>query len=437
MAKLGWLGAASVIFLCFNVGCSDDSGAERPSGTGGSGGTGGNGGSGPACSEAEAAGCDVSVAPSDDDTAALKSALIEQVQSNQTLCLCPGTYSITQQLSLAAVPGVTIKGLGATREDTVVDFAAQTEGDDGLKVTSDQFTIENLWVKNSPGNGVVVDGAEDVTFRNLKVSWDAGSVTENGAYAVYPVKSKRVIIEDTEVIGAADAGVYVGQCQDAIVRNNVVHGNVAGIEIENTINAEVYDNDAYDNTAGILVFVLPKLEQKSGVKALVRDNNVHDNNRANFAEAGTIVASVPAGTGLLLLAADEVEVRNNTIENNGSTGVLAVSMTTLEVLVGSKPDPETNPYSEGVYIHGNTFTNNGTQPDSLFEVYKLNPVEDIVWDGVIDPAATLQPLCLGNAPLPSFRNLNADDGGLLDPAKHTTDATPHECTITELPGVSW
>lgn len=34
---------------------------------------------------------------------------------------------------------------------------------------------------------------------------------------------------------------------------------MAGIEIENSLNAEVYENEATENTGGILVFDLPDL----------------------------------------------------------------------------------------------------------------------------------------------------------------------------------
>jgi len=49
-------------------------------------------------------------------------------------------------------------------------------------------------------------------------------------------------------IAAADAGSYVGQSKNVIVRNNRAESNVAGIEIENTQGADVYDNVAVDNT---------------------------------------------------------------------------------------------------------------------------------------------------------------------------------------------
>jgi parallel beta-helix repeat protein len=274
-----------------------------------------------------------------------------------------------------------------------------------------------------------------VTFRKLRVSWDAGSVTENGAYAVYPVKSKRVIIEDSEVVGAADAGIYVGQCNEAIVRNNKVHGNVAGIEIENSTDSEVYGNESYDNTAGILVFTLPNLEKKDGLRAKVHDNVVNSNNRANFAEAGSIVASVPSGTGFLVLAADDTEIVGNTADGNESVAVLVVSLTTLNLILQTTPDAGTDPDPERTFIHGNTFTNTGTNPQGIFEAYGIKPMEEVVWDGVIKSGA-IDTLCLGDPPLPTFRNIHAPDG-LLNKSLHTTDTTGLDCKLTELPSVSW
>ncbi|MEZ4224860.1 MAG: parallel beta-helix domain-containing protein [Polyangiaceae bacterium] len=425
----GTLGAA--------LGCSDD---DPQGGSGGSGGTGGGsagagGQGGGSCGSADTTGCTQVVSPDGDATEALQSALIE-VKSGGTVCLCPGSYSLTKEVSLN-VPNVTVKGLGATMEDTILDFKKQTQGDDGFTVTSDGFTVENLWLKNSPGNGIVVTGAEGVTFRKLKVSWDAGSVTANGAYAVYPVKSKKVLIEDTEVVGASDAGIYVGQCEQAIVRRNKVYGNVAGIEIENSNDAEVHDNEAYDNTAGILVFVLPNLEKKDGKRSLVHHNKITANNRANFAEDKTVVSYVPAGTGVLILGADQTEIRDNDIKDNQSVSVLTVSLQTFNILLGGTPDPLTDPDPEEVFIHDNTLTNNGTDPQGILGTFKLKPLEDILWDGYEKPNLTGNNFCLGPPPHPSFRNFQAASGGLADNAVHTTDSTPHACGHTPLPSVTF
>jgi parallel beta-helix repeat protein len=288
-------------------------------------------------------------------------------------------------------------------------------------------------VKNTPGNGIVVTGADGVVFRDLKVSWDAGSVTENGAYAVYPVSSKNVLVEDCEIVGAADAGVYVGQSENIIVRRNKVYANVAGIEIENSTDAEVYENEAYDNTAGVLVFTLPNLEKKDGINCDVHDNQIYDNNRENFAVPGTVVAAVPPGTGVLILSADETHVRNNSIVDNDSVGVIIVSFATLGILLSDvDPDPETDPDPEGVYVVGNTFMNNGPTPAFPLSEIGVAPLEDVVWDGVEKMAGSGE-VCLSMEP-PTFRNINGI-ANLSIPANHSTDTTPHECDRPLLPAI--
>jgi parallel beta-helix repeat protein len=385
-------------------------------------------------------GCAVALeASGGDDVQAVQTALIEAT-SGSTVCFCPGYYSFTKELSLS-VPNVTVRGLGPDVDSVILDFADQAIGDDGITVSADGFTIENLSVRNTPGNGIVVTGVEDVTFRDLLVSWDAGSVTENGAYAVYPVESTRVIVENSEIVGAADAGIYVGQCKNAIVRNNDVHGNVAGIEIENTLDAEVYGNDSYDNTAGILVFTLPKLTQKDGARTLVHDNQVHENNRPNFGDPGTTVGLVPEGLGMLVLANDYVEIRDNTIENNDTTSVMVVSYPIIPFLGGSpSDDPETDQYSTHICVHDNGFSGNGQSPNSDVATAIGPMLEDVLWDGQVDPAAMTPPddvLCLGtDPPLPSFRNFMAPMG-LGNPMLHSTDTTPHECTCDPLDSQSF
>lgn len=424
------LGASLV---AFSVGCGDDGGGAGGAGGSGAGDTVGVCGEGVATMD-DADCVAVLEASGEDDTEAVQTALIE-AQSGDVVCFCPGSYRFTKELSLT-VPDVTVKGVGPTRDDVVLDFAEQTIGDDGVTVTSDGFTIASLTIKNTPGNGIVVTGAEDVTFRDLMVSWDAGSVTENGAYAVYPVKSRNVIVEDSEVIGAADAGIYVGQCENAIVRNNVVHGNVAGIEIENSSNAEVVGNQAFDNTAGILVFVLPNLERKEGDTCKVHGNEIYDNNRSNFAEEGSIVAAAPAGTGILILAADDQEIHDNRIEDNKSAALLLVSHATLGLLIaGFTPDPETDGDPEGTYFHDNELSGNGNAPSGAVVLLgAAKPIPDVVWDGIEKMPGSAE-LCLGDMPA-SFLNFGGVDG-VGDSSLHSNDTTPHECVGEEQPTVSF
>lgn len=383
-------------------------------------------------------GCTVVLTAEGDVQKTVQTALIEAT-SGSDVCMCPGTYAFEKEISLT-VPDVTVRGIGATRDDTVLDFAGQTVGDDGFTVTSDGFTVENLTLKNTPGNGIVVTGADDVTFRNMTVTWDAGSVTENGAYAVYPVLSQRVLIEDTEVVGAADAGIYVGQCNGAIVRNNVVHGNVAGIEIENSNDSEVYGNEAYDNTAGVLVFLLPNKDQKEGARCNVYDNDIYENNRENFAVEGSIVSQAPQGTGVLLLAPNDTEIHDNRIVDNQSVAVFVVSFQTLGLLIPDIMLDETDPDPERTYIYDNEISGNGSDPKGAAAFLGISPLEDVIWDGVEktmmgDPVNSAAELCLGSSP-PTFRNFNGVDG-LSDPMLHSTDTGPHECELPKLEPLSF
>jgi parallel beta-helix repeat protein len=310
----------------------------------------------------------------------------------------------------------------------VLDFADQIAGDDAMSITAPGFTIEKVWLKNLPGDGIVTH-AEDSTFRNIKVSWDAGSVTANGAYAVYPTDCKRMLIEDSEITGASDAGIYVGSCEYAIVRNNKVHANVAGIEIENTLYADVYGNEIYDNTAGIAAALLPNLKIKDNAYVLIRDNLVYDNNRPNFAIQGSIVASFPVGIGLLVLGGHDIEVRDNEIIDHENTGVLIVSLPIFEILTGTTlSDPEIDPFVRDVYVHDNTFTGNGTAPKGALLVIAQPSLENILWDGILNEAGDDAGICLGDNPA-SFRNFNVN-GNFQD---QSTDTTPHTCTRDPLP----
>lgn len=397
-------------------------------------------------------GCDITVYPSADDHKGIQDGL-ETIKSGKTLCLAKGTYKLNRSLSLTGAMNVTFKGAGDTRDDVLLDFTSQgavdggVESAQGMLVTTDGFTIENLSVKNTGGNGIKVQ-AKNSTFRNIKVGWDE-TKTSNGAYAIYPTGCDTTLLEDCEAYGAADAGVYTGTCKNVIARKNHVHDNVLGIEIENTIGAEAYENDVHDNTCGFLLDLLPGLQQKVAHHYLVHDNHVHDNNHENFAKANvTIAGLMPQGTGMMVLASSDVEIKNNTIERNG-VGVTIISYDTVDVaadLLGGKReavDPETNRWPERIYVHDNTYTDNGTAPVGLYAI-AASAIEggttipyDVFWDGVLthttDGGANLTndadaKICLGTTEQGTFVNFHGL-GSIGDSSAWTTDVTAHKCTL--------
>ena len=90
------------------------------------------------------------------------------------------------------------------------------------------------------------------------------------------------MIDECVAIGASDAGVYVGQSEQIIVRNTRAEFNVAGIEIENSYDADVYNNIATNNTGGILIFDLPNLPKQGGKNVRVFQNKSFKDNEFFF-----------------------------------------------------------------------------------------------------------------------------------------------------------
>jgi len=324
-------------------------------------------------------GCDVTLSPGDDDQTTVQTAFIETPE-NSTICLNSGTYEFDKEISLST-NNVTIKGV--SRDATVLDFTNQTVGANGFAITGDNVSVENLKVLNTPGDGIRATGVNNIVFRSVSVIWEAPASVENGAYGLYPVESEGVLIDDCLVVGSRDAGIYVGQSRYILVQNSEVYGNVAGIEIENSRYAEVVNNHAHDNTGGILVFDLPELPNKHGQKTKVHNNLVENNNLPSFASPGSIVGKVPPGTGILLLATDFNEVHNNTISGNNSFGVMVLAYDTD--LFGKYDDDEFDRYAEGNYIHNNTMSNNGTDPQGVIKAFPLpNPMPHLAWGGCVD-----------------------------------------------------
>jgi parallel beta-helix repeat protein len=315
----------------------------------------------------------------------LQTALIN-AKAGDVIELGAGRFDCRATLSLD-VSGVTVRGQGPDR--TILSFKEQGAGTggEGILVTSkEKVTIEDLAVEDAKGDAIKVQGTKRIIFRNVRTEWTGGPKETNGSYGLYPVLSTGVLIDGCTAVGASDAGIYVGQSEDIVIRNCTARQNVAGIEVENSTRADVYDNLATDNSGGILVFALPDLPKKDGRHCRVFHNRVLANNHANFAPKGNTVATVPPGTGLMVMAADQVEVFDNAIEQNQTAGLSIVSyMITDKAIQDAKYDP----FCEAVYIHDNRFASNGGQPAGplaeLLVAALGTPLPDILYDGVADP----------------------------------------------------
>jgi parallel beta-helix repeat protein len=340
------------------------------------------------------------------DATALQTAA-NSVEANTTIVLGSGTFAMTNSLTIRAA-GIHIIGQGI--EKTTLDYGEATAQVNGIDAQGDDFLVQDLTVLDAPKDGIRVEASDGVVFRRIRATWTNISDSTNGAYGIYPVKSKHVLVEDSFAENASDAGLYVGQCEHVIVRNNTVKGNVAGLEIENTQYADVYGNLAEDNTAGIVVFDLPG-NPIVGRDVKLRDNDIKFNNHINFAPGGT-VAVIPVGTGTFAMASRRVEITGNRYEGNNTGDIALLSGLIIEedetkwelatatlngtwddlgLLPGATAGTITNFRGENIVVSGNSHTGSGQQPDTLDPqmfgvllvlVYGTNDIDSILYDAI-------------------------------------------------------
>jgi len=362
-------------------------------------------------------------------------------EDGETIKIAAGTYSLKGSLWMDGKKNITIKGQGMDK--TILSFSDQSEGAEGIKIThATNITIEDLTIQDAKGDAIKTQEVEGITFRRVKTEWTGKPNKKNGAYGLYPVQCNNVLIEYCEAIGASDAGIYVGQSNEIIVRYCRAYQNVAGIEIENSTNADVYENEATQNTGGILVFDLPGLVQKKGGQVRVFNNKIIENNYKNFAPKGNMVAIVPPGTGVMILATSNVEVFGNEIINHKTIGTSIASYYMTELPID---DEAYDPYPTRIYIHDNTFEREKRWPTLKGKFGKLlwwkfgRNVPSILYDGILNEELVQESgsykqkdqICIANNKGATFVNLDAANGF----KNLNTDISSYNCELQQLPAV--
>jgi parallel beta-helix repeat protein len=352
--------------------------------------------------------------------------------SGDTITIPKGHHKIQGTLSIEGKENLVIQGVGM--DVSILSFSYQSEGAQGISITnSKNITLEKFTIQDSKGDAIKAQYTDGIIFRHVKVEWTGGPKETNGAYGLYPVQCENVLIEHSISIGASDAGIYVGQSNNIVVRYNEAFENVAGIEIENSYNAEVYENYSHGNTGGILVFDLPDLIQKQGGNVRVYNNRIESNNLFNFAPKGNIVGKVLPGTGIMILACSDVHIFGNTIRNNKSIGTGIVSYFMTEEAI---KDSLYNPYTADIHIYNNVYDRWPGFPELGFDIGQLLAVKygrntpDIIYDGMQDPEIQAG-LCIQNNTDARFTDLdiehNFDSWYSPFVANFSEDMSKHNC----------
>lgn len=370
--------------------------------------------------------------------AELQKRLID-AQPGDEILLPAGTFNFKRGLSLDDVPDITIKGAGKGK--TILSFLGQIEGAQGLHVKNvTNLTLEGFTVADSKGDAIKVQDCENIVMRDLEATWTQGKKPTNGAYGLYPVSSKNLLMEKCEASFAMDAGIYVGQSTNVVVRDNYVHDNVAGLEIENTIVGEVYNNVAKNNTGGMLIFDMPDLPQANGDRIKFYHNTMDSNNGENFAPEGMVVSTIPPGSGMIIMAHSNIEMHDNTITNHKTLGIAVNSWLFTGLPFKSEAF---DPFCTNINIHDNVISGNQGPTDTSTEYGQLltavlgGQPADIVTDGIFKPSTIGEDgkpngYCFKNNGEVKFVNLNAGMGAKPEEiAKNmNTDISPFDCELS-------
>ncbi|MGA7381527.1 MAG: parallel beta-helix domain-containing protein [Terriglobales bacterium] len=376
-------------------------------------------------------------------------------KSGDVIDLPEGKFHLDRTLSLTA-NGVTIRGKGMDK--TILSFAGQKTGAQGMLIKANDFVIEDVAIEDTAGDALTIQDASNITVRRVRVEWTRGPNSANGPYGIYPVSCKNLLVENSIARGAADAGIYVGQSENVVLRRNHVELNVDGFEIENTENVDAYENVSTHNTGGMGVFNLPNLPRQGGRHIRAYNNQLVDNNTPNFAPKSLgPIYYLPTGTGMYIMAIRDVEVFNNKIQNNNTVNIYIINYHTgvdeeslrdtaaspITQQVFAPDDKRYDPFVRDVYLHDNDIGGGGQSPDNRVDGVKMlaaalgGKLPDILYDGVVDPSwgrKSPNPgqLCLSRNAAASF--LNFDAGGEMKRPVH--DLKRYECSLPALTAVS-
>ena len=281
----------------------------------------------------------------------------------------PGVYAEAVTVS---TPRIRIIGDGEPGQ-VVLENPGDEENGILVTETGDHFSLANVTIRGFEENGALLDGVEHFLITDV--------VTEdNGEYGLFPVHSAFGLIQRSSASGHSDTGIYVGQSRNVVIRESVAFGNVNGFEIENCSLVRLEDSEAYGNTAGILVVLLPGVDVGESANIQVVRNHIHDNDLANFADPEDIAAAVPQGSGILVVGTDRTRVKFNTVTGNDFVGIGVGSTLLLGALGGLPPEAfaDIEPNPDLVRIQHNVVTGNGDAPPPL--PLPL-PGVDLLWDG--------------------------------------------------------
>lgn len=280
---------------------------------------------------------------------------VNTAQPGDTILVYPGEYIEGIYIDK---DNITLRGV--VEENEWPTLNGEKKLNDAILYSGNDITIEWFKIEDYKGNAIMGQAGNNFVIR---YNW----VIDTGVYGIFPQYGQNGLVAYNKLSEIEDAAIYIGMCDNIDVKFNEVFDSVAGIEIENSRHALVEANYVHDNTGGILAFITPGLPIKTTFDVIIRNNFVVNNNTPNFGAAGSIVSMVPAGSGIVIMAADDVRIEGNIITGNNTAGIL---VTDLSFIGDVSSDPESEPNPDRMAILDNFMDDNGN--DAVAEVKALS-----------------------------------------------------------------
>jgi parallel beta-helix repeat protein len=359
----------------------------------------------------------------------------EQAKPKDRIRIGRGVYDLPQGLTLAA-SNVRVSGAGVAQ--TVLRFVNQTDGQPGIRLAGSQVRLRGFVVEDAVNGAILAEDGDGYAFTNIEARFTAPSllVTADG---VALTRARNILLDGVNVVGAVDAGIMLSQCENAVIRASKAQGNGVGLVLENTRQVDVYDNAFTNNGVGFAAIQMPQLPGDTGVVRVFR-NQIESNDLRTRASS-LLGTGVPPSVGLLVLAAHDMHIYQNSIGEHGGANMVLLSSG------GAALEPDQIPVTHNVVARENVFGRSGYAAQGTFATLQQRgfTIGDIMWDGVesYGKGAALRTLPVrieftNNAKLGggaiTFTNLGIKNaGGSLEGAKPSQTLPPGGATPEPAP----
>lgn len=304
-------------------------------------------------------------------------------EPGDTVYIEAGFFHMLGDISIKNKNNIVIQGSGSSK--SILSFNEQVSGLNGFEVLNcKNITFQNFSIQGYRGSAFQCENIVGLYFNDIKIEHTKNIKYQNGLNGLNIKKCENFLIEYCFSNSAKNTGFSITESKNGIIRFIESEHNSIGIKIQNSSNIDIHSNNILKNAAGIFIINIPDLSMQGTKKIRVFDNIIKNNN----SPINTSSIGLSSGTGIFLMAVEEIEIFNNTILDNNTFGTAIFSYLITEL---ETKDSEYIPYSSSINLYDNIFRRSREIPSLHTELGRIlflkfyKDIPDIIYDGVINP----------------------------------------------------